>query len=98
MQNECEACKVICPIGMGDKPVRTKLTGIVLYSTNCPRCSVLERKLTQLGIEFEKKTEVEEMIALGMTQAPMLSVDGELLDFKAANEWLNKHNQEDHTT
>ena len=72
--------------------------GIVLYSTNCPRCSVLEKKLTQLGVKYRLNTNVEEMIALGMTQAPMLSVEGELLDYKAANEWLKNYNKEDQTT
>jgi len=66
----------------------------VLYSTNCPRCTVLEKKLVQNGIEFKKNTMVDEMIVLGIKQAPMLLVDGELLDFSAANEWLNKIKQE----
>ena len=67
----------------------------VLYSTNCPRCAVLERKMDQLGIEFEKRTSIDEMLALGMTTAPMLKVDEELLDFNAANEWLNHQKQEE---
>lgn len=67
----------------------------VLYSTNCPRCAVLERKMEQLGIEFEKRTSIDEMLALGMTMAPMLKVDEELLDFNAANEWLNHQKQEE---
>lgn len=67
---------------------------VVLYSTHCPRCSVLEKKLAQLGIAYELNTNVEEMIALGMTSAPMLSVDGELLDFNSANEWFKKHQEE----
>ena len=66
----------------------------MLYSTNCPRCTVLEKKLVQNGIEFKKNTMVDEMIVLGIKQAPMLLVDGELLDFSAANEWLNKIKQE----
>ena len=37
---------------------------VVLYTTNCPRCIVLEKKLKQKGIEFEARTDfdVKEMI------------------------------------
>jgi hypothetical protein len=96
---ELEVCEQ-CAVGNADenapisccahKPEKT----IVLYSTNCPRCTVLEKKLIQNGIEFKKNTMVDEMIVLGIKQAPMLLVDGELLDFSAANEWLNKIKQE----
>ena len=51
--------------------------------------------MDQLGIEFEKRTSIDEMLALGMTTAPMLKVDEELLDFNAANEWLNHQKQEE---
>lgn len=62
---------------------------VTLYSTNCPRCKVLEKKLEQREVEYVKNTSVDEMLALGMTQAPMLMVDGKPLDFAQANEWLN---------
>ena len=40
---------------------------VVLYTTNCPRCIVLEKKLKQKGIEFEARTnfDVKEMIKKG---------------------------------
>lgn len=91
----CEQCQIngnSCQLANEEHNATEK---VVLYSTHCPRCSVLEKKLSQLGIRYELNTNVEEMIALGMKSAPMLSVDGKLLDFTAANEWLNKHNQED---
>lgn len=62
---------------------------VTLYSTDCPRCKVLEKKLEQRGIGYVKNMSVDEMLALGMTQAPMLKVDDDLLDFAKANEWLN---------
>lgn len=61
----------------------------VLYSTGCPKCKVLKMKLEQKGIEYEENNSVDEMIALGMMSAPALSVDGKLMDFKEANDWIN---------
>lgn len=62
---------------------------IVLYSTHCPRCTVLEKKLEAKGIKFEVETSVDDMLALGITQVPMLRVDGKLLNFAEANTWVN---------
>lgn len=62
---------------------------ITLYTTGCPRCSVLEKKLDKLGVGYEKETSIEKMQALGIMQSPMLCVDGAMYDFIAANDWLN---------
>lgn len=62
---------------------------IVLYSTHCPRCTVLEKKLQAKGIKFEVETSVDDMLALGITQVPMLRVDDKLLNFAEANTWVN---------
>ena len=62
---------------------------IVLYSTHCPRCTVLEKKLEAKGIKFEVETSVDDMLALGITQVPMLRVDDKLLNFAEANTWVN---------
>ncbi len=62
---------------------------IILYSTHCPRCTVLEKKLEAKGIKFEVETSVDDMLALGITQVPMLRVDDKLLNFAEANTWVN---------
>lgn len=62
---------------------------IKMYSTGCPRCKVLKAKLDKKGIDYEEINDIEEMTRLGMKSAPALSVDGELLDFKKANDWVN---------
>lgn len=61
---------------------------IILYSTNCPRCRILEKKLQDKGIEFELFNDVDAMIAKGFKEAPKLEVDGVVMDFKEANEWI----------
>lgn len=61
---------------------------IILYSTNCPRCRILEKKLQDKGIEFELFNDVDTMIAKGFKEAPKLEVDDVVMDFKEANEWI----------
>ena len=63
---------------------------VTLYSTGCPRCKVLEKKLEQRGIIFETVTSIEEMLVLGFAQAPVLCVDQHYYDFGQAVQWLNE--------
>lgn len=63
---------------------------VVLYSTHCPKCSVLEKKLSSSNIDYDIVTDEDLMIEKGFTSVPMLEVDGEIMDFKAAVEWINK--------
>lgn len=62
---------------------------ITLYSTGCPKCTVLKKKLDEKGVDYMVNNSVEEMTALGMTEIPMLSVDGNLLSFVEAVKWAN---------
>lgn len=61
---------------------------IIFYSTHCPKCKVLEAKMQKLGLTYTEVDDVDEMIKLGIKSAPALSVDGQLLDFMAANKFL----------
>ena len=61
---------------------------VILYSTNCPRCRIIEKKLQDKSIEFELFNDVDAMIAKGFKEAPKLEVDGVVMDFKEANEWI----------
>lgn len=63
---------------------------IVLYSTNCPKCKILEKKLTDKNINFTKNNNVVEMSELGIDQVPVLSIDDNLLGFVEANKWINE--------
>ena len=60
---------------------------VVLYSTGCPKCGVLKKKLNERGIQYQENTTVEEMLALGITSVPVLCVDGELMEFTDAVRW-----------
>lgn len=63
---------------------------VILWSTHCPRCKVLELKLKQKNIEFEENNNVEEMTAKGFKEAPKLEVDGTIMDFKQAVDWIKE--------
>lgn len=63
---------------------------IVLYSTGCPKCRILESKLKSKNIEYTEFNDVEEMIKKGLSSVPWLEVNGEMMDFNKANQWINK--------
>lgn len=62
---------------------------VILYSTKCPKCIVLEKKLKQKNIEFEEMNDIEIMKEKGYMSAPVLEIDGVGVDFKTANNWIN---------
>ena len=63
---------------------------VTLYSTYCPKCIVLEKKLNTKGIKFELVEDQDVMIEKGFMSAPMLDVDGKIMDFTEANKWINE--------
>ena len=69
---------------------------IILYSTHCPKCKILTKKLTEKNIEYIEFTDVDKMIEMGFSVMPMLEVDGVVMDFTTANKWINefKENKE----
>lgn len=67
---------------------------VVLYSTNCPRCKILERKLDTNHIDYYICDDVHVMEQLGIISVPMLSIDGKLLTFGEACRWADKSKEE----
>lgn len=63
---------------------------IILHSTHCPRCNVLETKLKQKNIVFEENNDVDLMIQKGFAMAPILEIDGVAYNFKEAVEWIGE--------
>ena len=63
---------------------------VVLYSTHCPKCNVLEKKLKSAGIEYEEVDDVNVMLGMGLTSAPNLEVDGQIMDFAQATNWIKE--------
>ena len=69
---------------------------IILYSTNCPKCRVLDAKLHLADIEFEVCEDIDKIESLGITSAPVLGVDNKLLTFKEAVDWINNRGGKSH--
>lgn len=63
---------------------------ITLYSTGCPKCQILKKKLDTKGINYTIITDVNAMLAKGLNLMPILQVNEQLLDFAAAVDWVNK--------
>lgn len=63
---------------------------VVLYSTGCPQCNVLKKKLDDAGVQYEVENDVEVMLDKGFSAAPMLEVDGEAMNLRKAFAWLNE--------
>lgn len=62
---------------------------IIFHSSHCPRCKILETKLKQKGIEYEENNDIQVMLDKGLEMAPALEVDGKMMDFKEAVNWIN---------
>ena len=65
------------------------MTKVILYTTHCPKCNVLTKKMKSKNIEFSEISDIDEMRKLGITTVPVLDVGGKLLDFKKANDYIN---------
>ena len=64
---------------------------IILYSSHCPKCKVLEKSLQVANIEFTVMDDIDKMVAMGLKAAPYLQVNcGELMDFATAMRWVKE--------
>lgn len=63
---------------------------IILYSTGCPKCKVLKKKLEDKNVDYTENNDIEKMTELGIMQVPILSVNNELMSFTQAVEWINR--------
>ena len=65
---------------------------IRVYTTGCPNCLVLERKLKEKNIEFEEIKDIEVIKeaakANNYTTVPLMEIGGVVLDFRKAIEKL----------
>ena len=63
---------------------------VILYSTHCPKCKVLEMKLKQKNINYEEVTDIDLMQEKGFKSVPKIEVDGVVYDFKEAVDWIKE--------
>lgn len=63
---------------------------MTLYTTNCPRCKVLETKLNQSNINYNISNNMEIVINKGFLTAPVLEIDGIFFTFEEALEKIKE--------
>lgn len=68
---------------------------VTLYSTHCPKCNVLEKKLKQKNISYKEVTDVDIMKEKGYLSVPVLEIDGVSMDFKTAFNYVESLRLED---
>lgn len=62
---------------------------VVLYTTHCPKCSVLQKKLQAKKITFDIVDDVNEIQKKGFTSMPVLQVGDNKFDFYNAVKFVN---------
>lgn len=64
--------------------------GITLYSTGCPRCHILEKKLNEKNVSYVVETNVDKMLEMGFTEVPVLVVEEKQLSYLEAVNWIKE--------
>lgn len=67
------------------------MENIILYTTGCPRCAVLKKKMDAKHITYSQVHDEDLMIAKGFMTVPILEVDGVCMEFSEANKWISQH-------
>lgn len=66
---------------------------VTLYSTGCPKCNVLKKKLDAAGITYSLIEDESAVLnvanKIGATTVPILEEDDKYMDFSAAIKWIN---------
>ena len=60
----------------------------ILYTTHCPKCSVLKEKLDAANIQYLEVDDTEIMTAKGIDTVPVLQVEDIMMSFATAVEWI----------
>ena len=66
------------------------MSNIILYTTHCPRCEVLRKKMDAANIHYQLNENVTEMQRLGIEAVPVLKIENQLLSFTEAVKWINE--------
>lgn len=67
---------------------------IKLYTTHCPKCKVIEKKLAQKNIQYIEVSDIAEIQKLGFQSVPILEVDGKIMNMTDANRWIMNYTGE----
>lgn len=62
---------------------------LILFSTGCPKCNILKKKLKEKNIQYKEENNIEKMLELGIESVPVLYISSQYLDFGQAVKWIN---------
>ena len=62
---------------------------IILYTTHCPKCKVLTKKLDAANVNYEICDDVEVMEEKNFSSLPMLEINGKLYNFTESIQLIN---------
>ena len=62
---------------------------IKFYTTHCPKCLILKKKMDMKNISYEEITDVEYMKTLDIMTVPCLQVGEEIMTFENAIKYVN---------
>lgn len=62
---------------------------LVVYTTGCPKCKILEKKMMDKGIEFDKCEDVKKMAELGISSVPVLEKGDVRMNYFEAVKYVN---------
>ena len=63
---------------------------MILYTTNCPKCKILKKKLDKKNIKYDIVTDEKEILALNVLEVPQFFNNEKLLNFSEAIQWINQ--------
>lgn len=63
----------------------------ILYSTNCPKCQILEYKLRDKKIPFIIINDINKMpqTVVDSNTVPWFETEGKLMNYKETVQWIN---------
>lgn len=63
---------------------------VILYSTGCPKCNIIKKKLADAQIDYTVVEDIDVMLSKGLKDVPWLEVDGVLMNFIDSSKWINE--------
>lgn len=65
---------------------------VTLYSTGCINCRALMAQLDRNNIKYDVISDVDKMLAIGITEVPMLKVNDNIMNKTEAMNWIKERN------
>ena len=65
---------------------------IILYSTHCPQCMILENLLKKANISYVEENDANKMIEMRFVSVPMFQVGDQIMNMKEAMAWIKEYN------